>query len=333
MEEVARFFAGSMPNLSNLQPIAPVEPTTLVLIKQNSPSVEKITKNGHQKEVHVVIKNSPFVIHLGTNNNSVDFNHVAFDATLLYDVDGEKGVDFVKDRPVQFKALPTEKGDQVNVELRIKVLTSQHEDMFFKVRIQGYDPLNNQEIVGLKVITLSIKVISKPEQLKKRAPSRKRTLNDILVDTVNRIEKNQDEQAASLTKIMEFVKYRKINEPPPLNWEHFGSLPSLVEKLRSQESEKLELDFETLFLKMLRQFGEMKSEEKSERVRKLIRTVSNRETENLSELLDMFWAEGLQKELGRKSPTVMLHSRSPTPFDEFYKDFLSSPLDCPDQLF
>jgi len=115
----------------------PVTPRTSVallqIVKQTSPFEERVTRNGIQRDVHVVIKNSPFVVQLATTKTcDVDLRHVAFEATLLYDTDGEKGVDFVKVKPIEFKSAPNEdSGDQCAVELRIKVLTSQHEDMFF----------------------------------------------------------------------------------------------------------------------------------------------------------------------------------------------------------
>ncbi|EGC29651.1 hypothetical protein DICPUDRAFT_42559, partial [Dictyostelium purpureum] len=142
----------------------------LELVSQTSPFEEKVTLNGLQKNIRVVIKNSPFNIQLKLKKPDIDLNCVAFDSTLLYDCDGneEKEVDFVKVKPVEHKATPNESGDSVNIELRIKVLTSQHEDMFFRVKIEGQDPITKEPIGGLYALTTSIKVISKPEQLKKK---------------------------------------------------------------------------------------------------------------------------------------------------------------------
>jgi len=108
----------------------------------------------------------------------------------------------VKVKPMDFKATPSENGQQLQVELRIKVLTSQHEDMLFRVKVQGFHPLSREELPGISVVTPPIKVISKPEQLKKKQPSKKRTVSDMLVETMIRIEKKQEEQQQLLDKMM-----------------------------------------------------------------------------------------------------------------------------------
>jgi hypothetical protein len=115
-------FQRSLGNVSNS--------SLITILKQTSPFEERVTRNGIQRDIHVVIKNSPFVVQMGVSRNcEIDLNHIAFDCSLLYDTDGEKGVDFVKLKPIEYKCVPNEGGDQVSVELRIKVLTSQHEDI------------------------------------------------------------------------------------------------------------------------------------------------------------------------------------------------------------
>lgn len=100
MEDVARFFSGSVPasqssSNSNNQ---------LYIISQKTHTEETISRNGIPKHIHLVIKNSPFNITIGSlSNNSVDFNRIAFEASLLYD-EGGKEVDYVKSKPVEFKS-------------------------------------------------------------------------------------------------------------------------------------------------------------------------------------------------------------------------------------
>jgi len=77
----------------------------LVVLQQNSLSEEKCAKNGGktQQLVHVVVKNSPFVITLGLANNNavrpdifgkymtnsgIDLGKLTFDCKLLYDTEG-----------------------------------------------------------------------------------------------------------------------------------------------------------------------------------------------------------------------------------------------------
>lgn len=266
-------------------------------------------------------------------------------------------------------------------------MTSHHEDLLFKVKIQGYNPITKQEIVGLNLITFPIKVISKPEQLKKRPPSKKRSLTDMLVETVSRIEKRQDEQQKLIEKVLTVQKstptlaplaptlsanpnlplssptsssspslsssssssYFSLNSntnpnvnanlPPssfvfsPVNnnmnvnpanfaisnrddelafWETFLPTSANVDMENqdvssvfggsnsSSKDGKSEsnppVDFELAFGELVKAYNAMSSDEKPEKIRKLIRNSSTRDTERLSELLDLFWTDGLLKE-------------------------------------
>src|SRR4051812_13140864 len=77
----------------------------LVILRQNSLTVEKFSKNGIQRAVHVVVKNQPFLIQVGilNNNNILDFSKAPVEARLLYDCDNLKEVDFVKLKPLEYK--------------------------------------------------------------------------------------------------------------------------------------------------------------------------------------------------------------------------------------
>lgn len=134
--------------------------------------------------------------------------------------------------------------------------------MFFKVKIQGQDPVTKQDVPNLKVITAPIKVISKPEQLKKRQPaalpvpttgaapaavsnlavpinpipananSKKRTVNDLVIEAVTRIEKQQYEQSNILERIMQYVALPKQETSlnPSSSWEFLPPLSKVARK-------------------------------------------------------------------------------------------------------
>jgi hypothetical protein len=342
--------------LQHSSPFPPLQPQ-LVIVKHKTHSEEMVSRNGLQRLVHIVVKNSPFHLQLGVTNSSkcrLDFNQVAFEAFLLYDCDDLKDVDFVKVKPMDFKSTPSENGQQLQVELRIKVLTSQHEDMLFRVKIQGFHPLTREELPGLSVITPPIKVISKPEQLKKKQPSKKRTLSDMLVDTMVRIEKKQEEQQQLLERMMKhqsdhvsstLEKKQKTDELSSSLWEILPDPSKECEK-ESKKEEKA-LDFEEAFGNLMRAYNSMSPEERPETIRKVIRNSSTRDTERLSELLDLFWTEGLQREpsfggkqntrdrlavMGREEGctcTDCPHKVELERIDEFYKEFLSTGVAVP----
>jgi hypothetical protein len=100
--------------------------------------------------------------------SNVDLSKCHLEAKLLYDFDREEDqrieVAFVKSEPLEYKVTLLDGGTKASVELRIKVLTSQHEDMLFRVRLTGIDPLTG---ISFETYTQPIKVISKLTQLKK----------------------------------------------------------------------------------------------------------------------------------------------------------------------
>jgi len=313
MDDISRFFSGSVPMTSLAFP--PMTPQ-LVILSQKTHSEESVSKNGIQRTVHVVVKNSPFHIILGmagTSTFQMDFNRIAFDANLVYDCEGGKEVDYVQKKPVQFKFTPIENGAQLDCEFRINILTSHHEDMLFKVKIQGFNPVNKEEIGGLGLLTFPIKVISKPEHLKKRQPSKKRTLTDMLVETVSRIEKKQEEQqrllekmfsqqatvpsatAAALEKRQKTID-QSISAAMSQTQSYWEQLPVVADNCGTKDGKKEIPDFEDSFGNLVKSYNSLTGEEKAETIRKMIRTSSTRDTERLSELLDLFWTEGLQKE-------------------------------------
>jgi len=319
--------ANAIPNFSRLS-----------VIRHRAHAEEVISKNGIQKNLHIIVKNSPYHLHIGsTGLPRVDFSKVAFEAYLLYDCEGLKEVDYVKVKPMDFKSTPSDNGQQLDVELRIKVLTSQHEDMLFKVKIQGYNPATREELPNLTLFTPSIRVISKPEQIKaKREPSKKRSMTEVLVATVARIEKKQEEQQQLIERLCsvqpEQAQKRHKCDFTQMMWE---TIPI------HHPEEKKELSFEESFVDLLHAFNMMKAEEKPETIRKVVRNSSSRETEKLSEVLDLLY-EGMQKEpagfANKSQPSITSslvkeegctcvdcsHKQELDRIDEFYKEFLSS---------
>jgi len=345
MEEVASFFGDSVNTSPLLQSNTySLVPSKLTIVKHKAHSEEIVSKNGLQHPLHIIVKNSPYHLQIGgLSGQKVDFTKIAFEAFLLYDTDGLKEVDYVKVKPMDFKSSPIENGRYLDVELRIKVLTSQHEDMLFKVRIQGYNPISRDEIPGMTLLTPSIKVISKPEQLKKKQPSKKRSLTDMLVETVSRIEKKQEEQQRLIERMMHqqteqastIDKKQKVEDLP------WGTLPELHVGGEKNDNKQL-VDFEDAFVNLIKAYSGMQSQDKSETIRRVIRNSSSKETERLSEIIDLFWTEGLRKEpsfvkksQGHKISTSILHQdgcscvecphkQELERIDEFYKEFLSS---------
>jgi len=197
----------------------------LVIISQGDVSSEHFSKNGVTKQVHVVVKNLVFVMEV---SSSLDLSKCSLEARLLYDFDREEDakaaleVSYVKNEPLEYKVSLTDGGYKASVELRIKVLTSQHEDMLFRVRLSAADPISG---TTFGVISQPIKVISKLTQLKGKSsnpkevsPSiKKRTTNDMIASTLTEIHRQLQEQNKYIHIIVHklFSDSMAQQQPPP----------------------------------------------------------------------------------------------------------------------
>lgn len=134
---------------------------SLELVKQTSLSEEKLTRFGQVVDVHVVVKNSPFQMISRMRGIAVNLHQFSHDLKLMYDMEEEKEVSWVKQKPVEYKTSVSEDGSQISLEaIKIKVLSSHHEDNLFRLRLSVWDP--NNEAVSYVVVSHPIKVISKP---------------------------------------------------------------------------------------------------------------------------------------------------------------------------
>jgi hypothetical protein len=393
------------------------------LLKQTSSSQERISINGLQKSVHVVVKNAPFMVQIALTNHNfhnqvIDLNEFTFDATLLYDSDGptEKLVDFVKIKPVDHKPTVNETGDQVSIELRIKVLTSQHENSFFRVKISLLDPNTGMPFQPpLVCYTDPVKVISKPEQVKKKPAasstnvtatnnvSKKRSVNDLLLETIARIEEQQREHQQMIEKLLHASEMNKAPQMPHIQQQHHLPISphqfQLYEQQQQQQQQQQfqrmnnhvngypddgsllyqlphmkqifpdnllsnasiqspnniilntdspsnsgiplanctaeESEFETAFRKFFKLYTKLNEEEKPLKIRKLLRASSQRESEKISEFLDLFQTEGFHK--SAPVDTIVHNGNSPcqcptcpyqseiSQLNEFYDQILTFP--------
>eukprot|EP01107_Rhizomastix_libera_P018440 TRINITY_DN955_c1_g1_i2.p1 TRINITY_DN955_c1_g1~~TRINITY_DN955_c1_g1_i2.p1 ORF type:complete len:404 (+),score=133.96 TRINITY_DN955_c1_g1_i2:40-1251(+) len=117
--------------------------------------------------VAVVIKGSPFSVIVANAPSLYSSHSIGVECSLLYDSPDNKMVDYVRVRPLDFKIVNCDQPNCIAIEMKIKVLTSQHEDMLFRVAIQAIETTRNIAIPGLRCLTGPIKVVSKPEQARK----------------------------------------------------------------------------------------------------------------------------------------------------------------------
>jgi len=114
-----------------------------------------------------VVKNLAFNIEVGSTIDLSTCPLPGLEVKLLYDFDKledvkrpikEREVSCVKNQPLDYKLKLTDGGKKAIIELKIKVLTSQHEAMLFQCYFSATDP-STGEIID--VFSRPIKVVSK----------------------------------------------------------------------------------------------------------------------------------------------------------------------------
>eukprot|EP01114_Cavostelium_apophysatum_P005010 TRINITY_DN1553_c0_g1_i1.p1 TRINITY_DN1553_c0_g1~~TRINITY_DN1553_c0_g1_i1.p1 ORF type:complete len:354 (+),score=87.13 TRINITY_DN1553_c0_g1_i1:360-1421(+) len=274
----------------------------LILLKQTSLCEDISTKHGTPKTIHTVVKNSPFTLTFGflgnqpTNSSiltstTLNLHSCHLDVKLLYDGDLEKEVDFVKAIPLQHKITLNQMGTKLTLEARIKVLTSHMENSLFRVGLFGYDLQKKTQLL-FTVYSDAVKVISKSDQVKKKKKnSKKKLVNDMLTDQLVKIEEKQQEQV-KLLEALENGQRLYLSEfklPIP------QSAPD---------------QFQTAFKNLIRSYTQLNRQERSAKIQKIAPTVASSNNNSFVELMDLFWAEGLQREIGGRDASSLQSTSS-----------------------
>jgi len=191
-------------------------------------------------------------------------------------------VDFVKLKPLECKTRPNDEGDQLTVEIRIKVLTSQLEDMFFRVVIKLVDPRTRKEYPQLVCLSHPIRVVSKPDQVKKKIKKRKRAPTDSLLDSISRIEDQQREQQRLLKKLCAGTGQ---DISPLLDTTTSSSEESTPDESPEEEKD----DFRSAFSDFLTAFKQLQSIDTSDGSYKI--NTSAQDAQTMCEILELIRAE------------------------------------------
>jgi len=209
--DVPQFFEAALPSLVILEQTPP-------------PTMEPCTSSNQERAVHVIVKNIPFNMRLGLqythpNGPALNLNHLMFDGKLLYDTPENKEVDYVSVRPVEIRRFVKQESDEISLQLRIKVLSSHHENLCFVVKVLALNPITGQEFHPLSVISEPIRVISKPERKRlkppappKPTPPKKRKIDDRIKDSLAQIVDQQSEQEEIILNL-----YQRLMNPSNAN--------------------------------------------------------------------------------------------------------------------
>jgi len=302
-------------------------PPSLVVTKQTALTEDKVTTRGKTHSVYVVVKNSPFQMTVALKNCVMNLKQLAFDITLIYDIpDYNKEVAYVSTKPVDYKPCINEAGDEISFDAKISALSSQHEDSFFRLKITIWDP-NNFSFPQLLALSHPIKVISKP--MNQRKPRKKITVPN----TGRRSSKAKTESSQSLDLATNAPAESSLNRPcsavptellDKIDFQQQQTLQLLHQLLLqssqepapapvpaeqrpikrqkvspvdgSESSVSVSGEFENAFSMMLQCYTLMSAEEKATSARRMMRTLSVRDTEQLEELMDIMHTSGIKTE-------------------------------------
>jgi len=278
------------------------------LNSQSCVSHEHLAKHSVQKQVYVVVKNLMFMIEIGSN---VDLSKSHLETKLLYDFDREDApkleVSYVKMEPLEATVNIADGGTKANVEVKIKVLTSQHEDMLFRVRISGIDPMNQ---IPFEVYSHPIKVISKLTQLKKKddisaspaTSSKKRgnsgggsgvigggstSSNDTIATALSRLEQQQQEQLRVMSQICQKIYGTTTNQ-----WPGQQQLDIIAQQPPLPETYSVVSEVQNSFLSFITGFGNIPSpEERHNLIASLVHNLTDEQQERLFEFVNIIGAD------------------------------------------
>jgi len=280
---------------------------SIYIVRQDSLGKENFSKNEIQKEVHVVSKNLPFLIELGSF--SLNFHRARLSARLHYDAVTDqpfKQVDYVKQEPMTYKTFINEDGDRATVEIRILVLSSQHEDSNFVLKIGAIDSNTN---LAYEVFSEPMRVVSKPSLVNKKKTENKRkfeagapSTEDLNISpsaspsSANARQAKSDAVLSSLAR-MEQQQKRILDR--------LLSFPT-----HSPVPDPSENEFEDAFRKLLASYQKIKTQDRPGKLRKAI-LESSFSSQDIGDFLS-------------ETATVLTEEPSTFPQENLFDDVLSS---------
>ncbi|PRP86720.1 hypothetical protein PROFUN_02869 [Planoprotostelium fungivorum] len=131
--------------------------------KQEALAIDYINRNGRSTDLHIVVKTCSFQIDINTGGVASLYT-TPLNVELVYDSDPQKKVDAVKSTPIESVThVNSHNGHRGSIEIKINVLSSQHEGAFFLIHLWLCDEAGKTHTVH----SAPVKVVSKKSQAKK----------------------------------------------------------------------------------------------------------------------------------------------------------------------
>jgi len=293
-------------------------------------------------------------------SSSIDLNQTPIHTKLFYDSNSEssgKEVETLKGYPLDSVAHVNSMGDKAAVEVRVSVLSSQHEGAFFRIKLSCTDP-DTENII--EAMSQPIKVISKRNQVRKMIERNELSREDNPHIQVSPLPSSPSPPQSNSSNNNNNKRPHSIASLPCVD-----SIQETLQRLEEQQRQQAQLlhqlctqrnsvsfdlgtddiDFESAFAKFLLAFQKVPSQERSNKIRRVIETHSH----PLNEFLDVANAE-----TARNFPEALMQSmftmacgndseqvsylsancpkKDLMPLADFYNDFLQDPLTPPTQM-
>jgi len=253
---------------------------------------EKFSKNGVSKELHVIAKNIAFTLQVFSTMN---LQSSPLSASLVYDFDTQddvKEVDTLKSSPMEYVSHVDETTHRSVVEVRVSVLSSQHEGSFFRVKFSVLDPETKKKV---ETYSHPLKIISKRNQVRKMmarnevivenpgALPPKRTSSDQIAESLQRLEEQQRLQF----NILEALAQKVISSSPApssgFNYQPPSSLP-----------DPEDMDFDNAFNNFLRAYKKISVEERPSKMKRIVKQHSE-DMDTLNDFVNLYSSEILMQ--------------------------------------
>jgi len=295
----------------------------LILEKQQSLAQDHFRQNGVETVFHIVAKNTPFLFHISAPNE-VNINMCPLIAKLCYNSElDQKEVETLKSAPLEYTSHVSPSQNSAIVEMKISVLSSQHERSFFIIHIS---------VTGhphLKAVSGPIKVLSKKNQVQKLiskqeaskassppkssqtipssippSPSSKRLSHDQISETLSRLEQQQNENNFLLQQM---YKQKSVRIP---------------NKRTLESSSSTDSEFRESLEGFLIAYGKIPKEERRSKLQKLFKSTEPNEMEHLLHFVGCYCRVTKQDYLHDCQCKECPHKKKLELMDEFYSNFV-----------
>lgn len=310
----------------------------LNIVKQNSLLEEICSKNGKTEKVHNVVKNMPFTIIVGSRG--VDLTKGNLEARLIYNSADRKDVPFLAKSPLEYFTHFNASGDEVTIEFRIKVLSSQLENSTFLIKVSV-----KHDGKPVEVLSAPIRSVSKVQQIQRKKDA---IQNNVVPTTpsIDQLKKRKrsravvedEDSSTSSSDVMEMLHQIRETQLLQLEMMERPSMAPLVPKLEFSSMEEDSCSspkapsLEEAFRAFIAAYQATSTSERPSKIRRLIE--SSDISQSASELVVNLSQAGIQVPCSHNSEdfnTVCNCANCPfksqlNQLDDFYMTYLTNPV-------